>query len=440
MLLQICFDMFSKDGEAKPGQADDGEDEQSADDRAGEGGSEGGEEGEENQADGTRDDRQALGGSFLPVELRLQGFGTEFELAELALPVLLPSDSVLVWCCHGPTSFPKRSFIEHGFSFNLPNAEQTRSESVKQGFSRPLGRGRLGQAEQGPELPGGFGRVSRVVVVGEDEDRHPPGQGTHDLRGFGQFRGAIEDDPFPGGCDTFNPLAISQQANERERAGDRVESACDFLGAGHPGLLGQGESRLMSTEQVDQFGTDPTGVADLNRQGDDLMRPGREEVAKHFEKRGEILELLTVEVAQLEQGTAEFLTKWFDGDDERIDLVLAVSKLLVVGDRARHLQGEPEIIRGPIAPGSDHFWGRRAIEGAIDLDGLEAIGVILQKIAGVETWRVERPCPVWIAPAAATDLDWVSLCAHPFIIVRMICSAMVPRGSIDRSRFFLVSS
>src|SRR6185369_13420228 len=73
--------------------------------------------------------------------------------------------------------------------------------------------------------------------------------------------------------------------------------------------------------------------------------------------------------------------------------------------QAAPLDREREAPRYRLAPALYSDLARQAIEGRIDLDGVEALGIERKPVGGREPTWIQPPPPVTIRPAARSDRD-----------------------------------
>ena len=96
---------------------------------------------------------------------------------------------------------------------------------------------------------------------------------------------------------------------------------------------------------------------------------------------------------------AELVLERRDAREEFIDLGLAAGELLVVRDRARELEAEPEVIRHLRAPALDGFGRRQRVERRVALDRVEHLGVALEELRRPRAGRKQPANPALEAPA-----------------------------------------
>src|SRR6185312_10492047 len=98
---------------------------------------------------------------------------------------------------------------------------------------------------------------------------------------------------------------------------------------------------------------------------------------------------------------------------------------LDVGDVAAHLHREAEPFGTLIDPALDGGAGGEAVEGVVDLDRVEVLGVEAEPGALRDALRIEELAPVGVDPARAADVD-----LHYWLPLRWRTStAMSSRGS-----------
>src|SRR5579885_816506 len=97
--------------------------------------------------------------------------------------------------------------------------------------------------------------------------------------------------------------------------------------------------------------------------------------------------------------------------------VRAVEQPRIMRDPLWRLQSELEVRGGPAAPARKDRRIWRAIEGVVDLDGREPLGVVRQHLRGRESLRVEAPPPLGVGVSAGSDPDGQGSCGRRSMIV-----------------------
>ena len=69
----------------------------------------------------------------------------------------------------------------------------------------------------------------------------------------------------------------------------------------------------------------------------------------------------------------------------------------------RRLQRETEIFRDLLLPIFQQALLRHAIERSVDLDGAEALGIVLKHVFRRDLFRIEASFPLLVAVAAGAD-------------------------------------
>jgi len=142
----------------------------------------------------------------------------------------------------------------------------------------------------------------------------------------------------------------------------------------------------------------PAGVAELDRvppvgQG---VEPRAETFVVAVEVRRQLPQHRT-ETAGLDQG--------FDPLVEALDALTEVAQTPDVCQIATRLDGEGERIGRLAHPRRDRFPARQSVEGRVDLDGVEALGVELEPATLRLTRRIETSAPIVVIPSGTPDAD-----------------------------------
>ena len=85
--------------------------------------------------------------------------------------------------------------------------------------------------------------------------------------------------------------------------------------------------------------------------------------------------------------------------------LVAVLEALHVRDPLRRLEDELKVGGDLARPGFEHRGLGHAIEGVVDLDRLEPLGVVTQHLLVRQFLRIEAPLPFLVGVAARADLD-----------------------------------
>ena len=109
--------------------------------------------------------------------------------------------------------------------------------------------------------------------------------------------------------------------------------------------------------------------------------------------------------AQLEQQRAELRAERRGRLEELPHRVGAVAQPPIVRDPLRRLQRELVAIRRGLVPAVENLLVRRAVEGVVDLDGREPLGVVRQHLRRRHRLRIEAALPLGIVVAGRTDPD-----------------------------------
>jgi len=103
---------------------------------------------------------------------------------------------------------------------------------------------------------------------------------------------------------------------------------------------------------------------------------------------------------QLEERRPEPRPEEIGGAHEVLQLLAALLETLEVRDLLRCLQDEGEILRHLLGPLEDEFFGRHAVEGVVDLNGLETARVERKEAGRLEVGGIERALPLLVRVAA----------------------------------------
>jgi hypothetical protein len=103
---------------------------------------------------------------------------------------------------------------------------------------------------------------------------------------------------------------------------------------------------------------------------------------------------------QLEHDRPKLVLERLDPFEEAPDALLGILEALHVREIATALAGEHEAFGRRLAPAAEGVDLDQSVEGAVDLDRIEPLGVEAELIAALcHAARVERATPVPIAPA-----------------------------------------
>ena len=128
--------------------------------------------------------------------------------------------------------------------------------------------------------------------------------------------------------------------------------------------------------------------------------PGRQ----RLQKAGEALAIGFEPARQLEHDRAEFFRERLDPREEPKNPLLRLLEALHVGQIAAALAGEDEALRRRLAPAAEGRDLDQPVEGAVDLDRVEALGIAAQLLDPfAHAARIERPAPMLVAPARRPD-------------------------------------
>ena len=127
------------------------------------------------------------------------------------------------------------------------------------------------------------------------------------------------------------------------------------------------------------------------------------------EKGEEVGEAGSVEVElrrELPKDGAEFGSEGEQAAGEKVgEGHFDVTELLHVGEEARALEGEEEVVRGLGGPAAEVLGALEGVEGAVDLDGGKVLGGELELATLREFRRIEDAAPRFVAPAGDADAD-----------------------------------
>jgi len=79
---------------------------------------------------------------------------------------------------------------------------------------------------------------------------------------------------------------------------------------------------------------------------------------------------------------------------------------VIVGDFLRKLGGEEETFGRILAPFLHHRGKGSPVEGGIDFNAVEDLGVEAEILGAGEIFRIEIPVPVLVRPTATADLEF----------------------------------
>src|SRR6185369_15392913 len=108
---------------------------------------------------------------------------------------------------------------------------------------------------------------------------------------------------------------------------------------------------------------------------------------------------------ELEEERAALVTERRRERDEALRDLAGVAEAQLMRDPLRGLQREAERRRRLAPPRRQQGRRRQAIEGVVDLDGLEDAGVVLEHPARRRLGGIERTLPRWIAESRRADED-----------------------------------
>src|SRR3954469_1663153 len=164
------------------------------------------------------------------------------------------------------------------------------------------------------------------------------------------------------------------------------------------GVVPDGQRDLVPAQQLVDLLAEPARVAEL-----EAVATGRQQV----EGGGERVVVALEPLRQLPQHRPELrrADERLDALVEAPDPLLDVAQLLHVDQVAARLEREHESGRRLLHPPRDRVARGQAVEGRVDLDGVEDLGVAGEPARLAHALRVEDPAPRAVLPAAAADAD-----------------------------------
>ena len=159
--------------------------------------------------------------------------------------------------------------------------------------------------------------------------------------------------------------------------------------------VGDAEREILRPEPLEHLGVHPRRVPELER--------GAGVRGKDAEKRIEHREILAEIRRQLEEDRAELGSERRCGPQKVLQEVRAIAQLRDVRDALGGLEGQPEPLRRLAVPAGEDLLVRRAIERVVDLDRLEALGVVRQHLRRRELLRIEAALPFGVVVARGSD-------------------------------------
>jgi len=149
----------------------------------------------------------------------------------------------------------------------------------------------------------------------------------------------------------------------------------------------------MLLQETSQRRDEPARVAEL----EDVGQIGREEGGERLQP----LQIGTPVGRQLPQDRAEFPFQAAYPRQEAGQWLGGVLELFEVSDVAVGLDGVDEPFRGLLPPAVERLLRGKAIEGVVDLDGVEFLRVVSKPTGLGQVRRVERAPPVDLKRSAA---------------------------------------
>src|SRR3954464_3263016 len=162
------------------------------------------------------------------------------------------------------------------------------------------------------------------------------------------------------------------------------------------GVVADGQRDLVPAQQLVDLLADPARVAEL-----EAVATGRQQV----EGRGERVVVALEPLRQLPEDRPELrrADERLDALVEAPDALLDVAQLLHVDEVAARLEREHEAGRRLLHPPRDGVARGEAVEGRVDLDGVEDLGVAREPARLAHALRIEDAAPRAGMPAAAAE-------------------------------------
>src|SRR4051794_34158019 len=151
-----------------------------------------------------------------------------------------------------------------------------------------------------------------------------------------------------------------------------------------PGVVGDDEGGVVLAELVVDVGHEPARVPELE------TVPTR----RHRSEGGSKPLVVAVEgLGELPEDRPELarLAQRRDRVEEPAEAPLRLGQPLDVGDIATHLHRERESLRRALGPAADRALARQPVEGGVDLDRVEDLGVALEPAPLRQALRIEDP-------------------------------------------------
>ena len=159
--------------------------------------------------------------------------------------------------------------------------------------------------------------------------------------------------------------------------------------------VGHAQGCAVRREARIHIGVVPRGVAELE---------GRTRRAGHLrEERVEGGDVFLERGRQLEQQGAEFRAQLAGQTAEGVQFRPALAQLLDVRDSPRRFEREEERVGRRRGPAGQHLRGRHPVEGVVDLDRPEPLGVVRQHAAARPPLGVEAAPPLRVVVPGRPD-------------------------------------
>ena len=160
----------------------------------------------------------------------------------------------------------------------------------------------------------------------------------------------------------------------------------------------QTQRDAMMLKQREHLVCIPRGLPEF----DGVTASPRQRLQKRFET-GEAHRRQWPARRQLIKDRPERRAEQFCARKEELERTLGILELLHVRQIPARFQGVYEPARHAPAPGSESRGVGQPIEGVIDLNGIEALGVVLQPPALRQVGRIEVATPMFVLPSGASD-------------------------------------
>src|SRR4051812_14439476 len=134
---------------------------------------------------------------------------------------------------------------------------------------------------------------------------------------------------------------------------------------------------------------------------------------KRVEKDAQPLDVDRPVGRQLKQHRTERPTETIGASEEAMERLLRILQLLHVGQEAARLDRVGEPARRAASPRGEGRRIRKAVEGVVDLDGVEMRRVMLKPLPLRHAARIEIAAPVLVLPPGTADARLAISVAYP---------------------------